>query len=65
MFEDFIRQHIDDLIECSSDEYDINEEMKEAIVQSVTYDEEIWDIIDSRIYRELDEYIVEDEEEEE
>jgi hypothetical protein len=60
MFEDFLREHIKDLIECGFDNYKINESDIEYIVCIINNNEKIWDIIDSTIYNELDKYKEED-----
>lgn len=60
MFEDFLREHIKDLIECGFDNYKINENNIEDIACIINNKEEIWDVIDSAIYNELDKYKEED-----
>lgn len=60
MFEDFLREHIQELIECSIDEYDIKEEDMDDIIYKVN-NEHLWDMIDSTIYEVIDKYIVEEE----
>ncbi len=54
MFEDFIREYVKDLIECSDIDYNITKEDIEDVVYNVSNNEEIWNIIDSYIYGELD-----------
>lgn len=54
MFEDFIREYVKDLIECSDMDYNITKEDIEDVVYNVSNNEEIWNIIDSYIYEELD-----------
>ena len=63
MFEDFLREYIQDLIECSSDKYDITEENINDVACIINNNEYIWNIIDNAIYEEIDKYIIESEEE--
>lgn len=59
MFEEFLKAYIQDLIECSSDTYNITESEKEIIADRVSRNEYVWNIIDEAIYNELDKYIKE------
>jgi hypothetical protein len=59
MFEEFLKAYIQDLIECSSDNYEITEDQKEIIADRVSRNEYVWSIIDEAIYNELDKYIKE------
>ena len=61
MFEDFLREHIKDLIECSVDNYNIPEGKMEDIVCCLNNNENLWNIIDEAIYQEIDKYVVEEE----
>jgi len=63
MFEDFLREYIQDLIECSSDKYDITEENINDVACIINNNEHLWNIIDNAIYEEIDKYIIESEEE--
>ncbi len=59
MFEDFLKAYIQDLIECSSDNYEITEDQKEIIASRVSRNEYVWNILDEAIYNELNKYIKE------
>jgi hypothetical protein len=59
MFEEFLKAYIQDLIECSSDNYEITEDQKEIIASRVSRNEYVWNILDEAIYNELDKYIKE------
>lgn len=56
LFDKFIKQYVEDLIECSDKEYDLTEEDKKEIVDSIKYNETFWEILDNAIFNELDEY---------
>lgn len=58
-FQKFLQEYIQDLIECSSDEYKITEEQKEDIAAIVEGNEYVWTVIDEAIFQELDKYRVE------
>ena len=60
MFEDFLKAHIEDYIECSDMEYDINEEQIESIASEVNDNERIWEEIDCAIADALIKYAKED-----
>lgn len=59
MFEDFLRVHIQDLIECGTDEYDITESQINYIASIINDNDNLWNIIDEAIYQEIDKYIKE------
>ena len=62
MFEDFLRQHIQDLIECSTDEYKMTEKDIEEVACKLNNNDHLWWAIDRYILDELYRYIKEDEE---
>ena len=65
MFRDFLREYIQDLIECSSDNYELTEGDKNDIAAVIEADEHIWEAIDCAIYDELEKFRVEYEGEDE
>ena len=60
MFEDFLKAHIEDYIESSDMEYDINEDEIEEVASMVNDNERIWDEIDCAIADALMKYAKED-----
>ena len=60
MFRDFLREYIQDLIECSSDEYELTERDKDKIADVVKQDEHLWEAIDCAIYDELERFRVQE-----
>ena len=56
LFDKFIKQYIEDLIDCSDREYDLTEEDKKEIIDNVRYNEFIWETLDNAIFTELDKY---------
>ena len=62
MFEDFLREHIQDLIECSTDEYEMTEKDIEEVACRLNNDDHLWCDIDSYIFDELYQFIKEEEE---
>ena len=56
MFEDFIKEYIQDIIECSDTTYDITEEQLQNLVYTIANDDGIWQVIDETIYEKLDKY---------
>ena len=60
MFRDFLREYIQDLIECSSDEYELTERDKDKIADVVKQDEHLWEAIYCAIYDELERFRVQE-----
>lgn len=60
MFRSFLVQYVADLISCSNDTYNINENDMEDIIDSLENNENLWSIIDEAVYQEIDKYIEED-----
>lgn len=60
MFRDFLREYIQDLVECSSDEYELTEGDKNDIADIIEKDEHIWGVIDCAIYDELERFRVQE-----
>jgi hypothetical protein len=56
LFDNFIKQYVDDLIECSDNEYKLTDEEKEEIIDNIRYNEAIWEILDNAIFNELEKY---------
>lgn len=65
MFKEFLIKYIQNLIECSTDEYELTEADIDDAASMVEANEYIWDIINEAIYQEIDKYIVESENKEE
>ena len=59
LFQKFLQAYIQDLIECSSDNYKITEEQKEEIAAIVESNEYLWVEIDNAVFQELEKYKVE------
>jgi hypothetical protein len=56
LFDKFIKQYLDDLIECSDIEYDLTDEDKKEIIDNVRYNDFIWETLDNAIFTELEDY---------
>ena len=59
LFQKFLQAYIQDLIECSSDNYKITEGQKEEIAAIVESNEYLWVEIDNAVFQELEKYKVE------
>ncbi len=60
LFDNFISQYIEDLIDCSDTEYNLTKEDKNEIMDNIRYNEHIWMELDIAIFNELDKYIEEE-----
>ena len=56
LFDKFIKQYIEDLIDCSDTEYELTEEDKKEIIDNVRYNDFIWETLDNAIFTELEDY---------
>lgn len=56
LFEQFLKEYVKDLIECSPYEYDIQERDIQDIVNNVMEDEHLHDVLDGCIYNLLEYY---------
>ena len=56
LFDNFIKQYVEDLIDCTDTEYKLTDEDKEEIIDNVRYNEAIWEILDNAIFNELEKY---------
>lgn len=65
LFDKFIEQYIEDLIECSGVEYDITEEDKKDIKNYVCGNDRLWETIDNTIFDYLGHFIKEESEDNE
>lgn len=61
LFDKFIKQYIEDLIECSDNEYDLTEEDKKDVMVKVCDNDRVWELLDSIIFDYLEEYVKESE----
>lgn len=61
LFDKFIKQYIEDLIECSDNEYDLTEKDKKDIMVKVCDNDRVWELLDSIIFDYLEEYVKESE----
>lgn len=61
LFDKFIGQYIEDLIECSYKEYDLTEEDKKEIIDNIRYNNMIWEMLDNVIFDYLEDYVKESE----
>lgn len=59
MFEDFLKQYLQDYLECSVDKYYITESEKEKIVHSINNNDNLWSFLDEIISFEIEQYKVE------
>jgi len=59
LFDKFIKQYIEDYIDCSDIDYDITEEDKKEVIDSVKYSDEIWEVLDNKISYYLEDYVKE------
>lgn len=60
LFDKFIRQYVEDLIECSDVEYELLEEDKEEIIDRIQHNERVWELLDSIICEYLEDFIKEE-----
>lgn len=56
LFDKFIKHYIEDLIDCSGNEYHLTEEDKEEIIDNIRYNNMIWETLDNAIFNELNNY---------
>lgn len=56
LFDKFIKQYLEDLIDCSDIEYDLTEKDKKEIIDNVRYNDFIWETLDNAIFTELEDY---------
>ena len=61
LFDKFIKQYIEDLIECSDNEYDLTEKDKKDIMVKVCDNDRVWELLDSIIFDYLEKYVKESE----
>lgn len=59
LFDKFIKQYLEDLIECSDIEYDLTEKDKKEVIDSVKYSDDIWEVLDNKIRYYLEDYVKE------
>ena len=57
MFKEFLKAHIQNLIECSTDTYKLTDKDIDNIADTVEGNENVWDFINEAIYQELDMFI--------
>lgn len=60
LFDTFIRQYIEDLIDCSDTEYELTKEDKEEIMDRIRYNEGVWELLDGIIFDYLEDFIKEE-----
>jgi hypothetical protein len=58
MFEEFLKTRVQELIEASTDEYDIEKKDIETIIDEIN-NENLWDMIDNAIFEVIDKYRME------
>lgn len=56
LFDKFIKQYIEDLIECSDKEYDLTEEDKKDIMERVCDNDRFWETLDDIVFNYLEDY---------
>ena len=56
LFDKFIKQYIEDLIDCSGNEYHLTKKDKEEIIDNIRYNNMIWETLDNAIFNELNNY---------
>jgi hypothetical protein len=61
MFDKFLRQYIQDLMDCDMHKYDINEDDMNEIIDNLENNDHIWQVIDQAVYQQLDKYEIEEE----
>ncbi len=59
LFDNFIKQYIEDYIDCSDIEYDITEEDKKDIIDNISYNDRLWEVLDIIISSQLENYVKE------
>ena len=57
----FLKEYVQDLIECSSDDYNITDSQIDDIVCDIEDNEHVWNIFDEAILQELGRYVKEPE----
>ena len=60
LFDTFIRQYIEDLIDCGDKKYVIPKEEKEEIIDRIRYNERVWELLDTIILDYLEDFIKEE-----
>ena len=56
LFDNFIKQYIEDLIECSATEYNLTEEDKKEIIENIRYNFHFWEHLDNLIFNKLEDF---------
>ena len=56
LFDKFIKQYIEDLIECSDKEYDLTVEDKNDIMERVCGNDRFWETLDNIVFNYLEDY---------
>lgn len=61
LFDNFIKQYIEDLIDCTGVEYDLTEKDKKDVMVKVCDNDRVWELLDSIIFDYLEKYVKESE----
>lgn len=61
LIDKFLKEYVQDLVECSSDEYELTEEQIMDVVTSVEDNEHAWEGLNEAIFQEIGQYIKEGE----
>ena len=59
LFDNFIKQYIKSYIDWSDKEYDITEEDIKDIIDNISYNDRLWEVLDNIISSQLDNYVKE------
>ena len=64
MMDEFLKQYILDLIEASDDKYNITDEELTEIIDNIRYNERVWNLLDYVVFEQIEDYRVENNDEE-
>ena len=59
IFEEFIGTYIQNLIDGSDGKYNLTEKDKQEIIEDINYDDDIWNLLDYKIFEKLENFRIE------
>jgi len=62
IFEEFIGTYIQNLIDGSDGKYNLTEKDKQEIIEDINYDDDIWNLLDYKIFEKLENFRIEGDE---
>lgn len=61
LFDKFLNQYIEDLIDCGDTEYELSEKDKKELIVDIECNDRLWETLDDIIYHYLKNYVKESE----